>query len=117
MAVVGGGAQAERAVVHESCALPVPDTLDWAGAGGFPEAFTTAHDAVFTQAGLAVGETLCVHGAAGGGGVAAVQPGGATGAHAAAPARNPDPRTRPKLRATVVAPERFAAHGPFTCSS
>lgn len=114
MAVVGGGAQAERAVVHESCALPVPDTLDWAGAGGFPEAFTTAHDAVFTQAGLAVGETLCVHGAAGGVGVAAVQLGVATGAHVVATVRNPDLRDRvAELGATVVAPEGFAAHGPF----
>ena len=114
MAVVGGGAQAERAVVHESCALPVPDTLDWAGAGGFPEAFTTAHDAVFTQAGLAVGETLCVHGAAGGVGVAAVQLGVATGAHVVATVRNPDLRDRvAELGATVVAPEGFSAHGPF----
>ena len=52
MAVVGGGGQAELAVVHERAAMPVPDPLDWPGAGGLPEVFTTAHDAVFTQAGL-----------------------------------------------------------------
>ena len=52
MAVVGGGAQAELAVVHERAAMPVPEPLDWPQAGGLPEVFTTAHDALFTQAGL-----------------------------------------------------------------
>src|ERR671912_1266613 len=69
MAIVGGGGQAELAVVHERAAMPVPEELDWPAAGGFPEVFTTAHDALFSQAGLTVGERLLVHGAAGGGGV------------------------------------------------
>src|SRR5687768_149485 len=55
MTVVGGGAQAELALVHERMALPVPDGVAWDEAGGFPEVFTTAHDALFTQCGLAVG--------------------------------------------------------------
>src|SRR3954468_20848001 len=66
MAVVGGGGQAELATVHERAAMPVPETLEWPAAGGFPEVFTTAHDALFTQAGLQPGERLLVHGAAGG---------------------------------------------------
>src|SRR3954462_281339 len=37
MAVVGGGGQAELAVVHERLAMPVPDDLDWVAAGGTPE--------------------------------------------------------------------------------
>jgi NADPH:quinone reductase len=45
-----------------------------------PEAFMTAHDAVRTQADLKMGETLLMHGAAGGVGSAAVQIGLATGA-------------------------------------
>ena len=114
MAVVGGGAQAELSVVHERCALSVPDGLDWAAAGGFPEAFTTAHDAVFTQAELGLGETLLVHGAAGGVGVAAVQLGTAAGARVIATVRNPELRERvAALGATVVEPEAFGAHGPF----
>lgn len=114
MAVVGGGGQAELAVVHERCALPVPDSLDWPQAGGFPEAFTTAHDAVFTQAGLGLGEALCVHGAAGGVGVAAVQLGVATGARVTATVRNPDLRSKvADLGAIVVEPEGFGGHGPF----
>ena len=50
MAVVGGGGQAELATVHERAAMPVPGPLDWPAAGGLPEVFTTAHDALFTQA-------------------------------------------------------------------
>src|SRR5436305_14469453 len=88
MAVVGGGAQAELAVVHERAAMPVPEALDWPAAGGFPEVFTTAHDAVFTQAGLQPGERLLVHGAAGGVGTAAVQLGRAAGARVTATVRN-----------------------------
>ena len=46
--------------------MPVPGELDWPAAGGLPEVFTTAHDAVFVQAGLRSGEHLLVHGGAGG---------------------------------------------------
>src|SRR3954470_16831716 len=66
MAIVGGGGQAELCVVHERAAMPVPEPLDWPAAGGFPEVFTTAHDAIFTQADLRAGERLLVHGGAGG---------------------------------------------------
>ena len=45
--------------------MPVPEALDWPAAGGMPEVFTTAHDALFTQAGLRPGERLLVHGGAG----------------------------------------------------
>src|SRR5437899_7774247 len=92
MAVVGGGAQAELALVHERHALPVPDGLGWDEAGGFPEAFTTAHDALFTQCGLAMGERVCVHGAAGGVGTAAVQLAAAAGCRVTATVRRPELR-------------------------
>ncbi|MGH8979392.1 MAG: alcohol dehydrogenase catalytic domain-containing protein, partial [Acidimicrobiales bacterium] len=80
MAIVGGGAQATMAVVDESHLLPVPDSVSWPEAGGFPEVFTTAYDALFTRAGLSVGDRLLVTGAAGGVGVAAVQLAAAAGA-------------------------------------
>jgi NADPH2:quinone reductase len=48
MALVGGGAQATLCVVDESHALAVPDLLPWPQAGGFPEVFSTAFDALFT---------------------------------------------------------------------
>ena len=88
MAVVAGGGQAELAVVHERAAMPVPEELDWTAAGGVPEVFTTAHDALFTQAGLRAGERLLVHGAAGGVGMAAVQLGAMAGARVTATVRN-----------------------------
>src|ERR671917_541561 len=108
MAVVGGGGQAELAVVHERAAMPVPSELDWPQAGGLPEVFTTAHDALFTQAGLRPGEHLLVHGAAGGVGTAAVQLGRAAGARVTATVRNAELRDAVgELGAAVVAPDRW----------
>ena len=114
MAIVAGGGQAELAVVHERILMPVPDNLDWPEAGGVPEVFTTAHDGVFTQAGLKPGERFLVHGGAGGVGTAAIQLGRAAGARVTATVRNPDHRSRvAELGAEVIAPEGFEQHGPF----
>jgi NADPH2:quinone reductase len=114
MGIVGGGGQAELAVVHERVLMPVPHTLSWLEAGGTPEVFTTAHDALFTQAGLVAGERLLVHGAAGGVGTAAVQLGRAAGATVYATVRNADLRNGvAQLGAEVVEPEGFTDHGPF----
>jgi putative PIG3 family NAD(P)H quinone oxidoreductase len=114
MAVVGGGGQAELATVHERAALPVPGALDWPAAGGFPEVFTTAHDALFTQAGLGAGERLLVHGGAGGVGTAAVQLGRSAGALVTATVRREELRPEvERLGARAVAPEGFEELGPF----
>jgi putative PIG3 family NAD(P)H quinone oxidoreductase len=114
MGLVGGGAQAELTVVHERTLMPVPEEVDWPSAGGFPEAFTTAHDAVFVQAGLRPGERLLVHGGAGGVGTAAIQLGAAAGARVTATVRNEDLRGPvAELGARVIAPEGFAEQGPF----
>lgn len=115
MAVVGGGAMAELAVVHERHLLPVPDDLAWAQAGGFAETFTTAHDALFTQVGLSMGERVCIHGAAGGVGTSAVQLAAAAGCVVTATVRNSahheDVRS---LGATaVVDPADFVEAGPY----
>ena len=114
MAIVGGGGQAELCTVHERGAMPVPEALSWAEAGGFAEVFTTAHDALFTQAGLEMGERLLVHGGAGGVGTAAVQMGRAAGATVTATVRSEEKREGVEaLGARVLAPEGFAEHGPF----
>jgi NADPH:quinone reductase len=89
MAVVGGGAQATLALVDEAHALAVPDALPWTGAGGFPEAFTTAYDALFRQAALRMGERVLVSGAAGGVGTAGVQLAVQAGAVVTATVRDP----------------------------
>jgi NADPH2:quinone reductase len=114
MGIVGGGGQAEYAVVHERVLVPVPGALDWPAAGGFPEVFTTAHDALFTQAGLGAGERLLVHGGAGGVGTAAVQLGRAAGARVTATVRNAELRPQvEQLGARAIDPDGFAEQGPF----
>ncbi|MBJ7520506.1 MAG: zinc-binding dehydrogenase [Solirubrobacteraceae bacterium] len=115
MGIVGGGGQGELAVVHERQLMPVPGGLELVEAGGLPEVFTTAHDAIFSQAGLRPGERLLVHGAAGGVGTAAIQLARRAGATVTATVRNPDLRDAVgALGATeVLEPEGFEAHGPF----
>jgi NADPH:quinone reductase len=89
MAVVGGGAQATLALVDETHALAVPDALPWTEAGGFPEVFTTAYDALFRQADLQMGERVLVSGGAGGVGTAGVQLAKQAGATVTATVRDP----------------------------
>jgi len=114
MAIVGGGGQGELATVHERVAMPIPEELDWTAAGGVPEVFCTAHDALFTQAGLTVGERLLVHGAAGGVGMAAVQLGTMAGARVSATVRNEHCREQiAALDVNALAPDEFPEAGPF----
>ena len=114
MGIVAGGGQAELAVVHERILMPVPENLSWMEAGGVPETFTTAHDGVFTQAGLKPGERLLVHGGAGGVGTAAIQLAHASGARVTATVRNREQRDAvADLGAEVIEPEGFEQHGPF----
>jgi putative PIG3 family NAD(P)H quinone oxidoreductase len=116
MAVVPGAGQAERCVVHERVAMPVPDALSWVQAGALPENYTTAHDALFTQCGLAMGDRVCIHGAAGGVGTAAVALAAAAGASVVATVRHPELRADVAALGagvTVVAPDEFVGEGPF----
>lgn len=114
MAVVGGGAQAEYCIVHERTALAVPPEVGRLEAGGFPEVFATAHDALFTQCGLSAGDRLLVSGAAGGVGVAAVQLAHHAGAEVVASVRTAELRPRVgSLGATVIDSDDAAAHGPY----
>lgn len=86
-AIVGGGAQATHCLVPGEHLLFVPDHVSWDQAGGFPEAFTTAHDALVTQGHLGAGERVLISGATGGVGIAAVQIAHALGAHVIAVTR------------------------------
>ncbi len=114
MSIVGGGGQAELATVHERVLMPAPDGLPWEQAGGLPEVFTTAHDALFTQAALESGERLLVHGGAGGVGTAAIQLASAAGVRVTATVRNEALRGQvAELGAEVIEPEGFGEHGPF----
>ncbi len=114
MAITGGGAQAELVVVHEREAMPVPESLGWAEAGGVPEVFTTAHDALFTQAGLTLGEAVCVHGGAGGVGTAGIQLAATAGARVVATVRGVEHRDDvAALGAEAIDPSESEAHGPY----
>jgi NADPH2:quinone reductase len=115
MGVVGGGAQAEMAVIDERCALAVPDGLSWEEAGGFPEVFSTAYDALFTQCGLAMGDRVLVTAAAGGVGTAGVQLAAAIGARTVASVRSPQLREAVANlgAAEAVGPDEALALGPF----
>jgi len=106
MAIVGDGAQAELVVVNERQAALIPETLSFEEAGGVPEAFITADDALFTQCSLSCGERLLVNGGAGGVGTAAIQLGIASGATVTTTVRNP-------LAEVREAYERFANGGKF----
>jgi NADPH2:quinone reductase len=78
--ITAGGAQAEYVVVPASHLAEIPQNLDWPAAGAVPEVFITAHDALFTRANLRSGETVLVHAAGSGVGLAAIQLARAAGA-------------------------------------
>jgi putative PIG3 family NAD(P)H quinone oxidoreductase len=80
--ITGGGAQAEYVVVPEGHLAEIPDGLDFTAAAAVPEVFVTAHDALFTRAGLRTGERVLVHAVGSGVGTAAVQLARAAGAGA-----------------------------------
>jgi NADPH:quinone reductase-like Zn-dependent oxidoreductase len=115
MALVGGGGQAELARVDEAHALTVPESVSWAEAGGFMEAYATAYDALFSQAGLTLGDRVLVSGAAGGVGTAAVQLAAAAGATVVASVRDPGLRAMTVAlgAARAVAPDEVEGAGPY----
>jgi NADPH:quinone reductase-like Zn-dependent oxidoreductase len=105
MALLPGAGQAELVAVDTRHVLPVPDGVDWPAAGGFMEAFATAHDALITQAGLLPGERLLVNGASGGVGTAAVQLGIALGAEVTGTARRAESRDLVRGLGAATEPE------------
>jgi putative PIG3 family NAD(P)H quinone oxidoreductase len=72
-ALLAGGGYAQRVAVPAGQVLPVPGGVSLTDAAGLPEAVCTVHSTVFGQARLARGETLLVHGGAGGIGTMAIQ--------------------------------------------
>jgi putative PIG3 family NAD(P)H quinone oxidoreductase len=92
--IIAGGAQAELVVVPESNLARVPAQLRWDEAGAMPEVFITAHDALFTRAGLQMGDRVLVHAVASGVGTAAVQLAHAVGATVYGTSRNADKLNR-----------------------
>src|ERR1700687_693588 len=96
MGLAGGGAQAEYILSHEGLLVEIPQNLDFVQAGGIPEVFMTAHDALFTQAGLQMGERVLIHAAGSGVGTAAIQLARAAGATTFGTSRTPNKLQRAK---------------------
>lgn len=71
--LTGGGAHAEFLVTHERLLARIPENLTWPEAAAVPEAFITAHDALWKQGALRPGETVLIHAVGSGVGLAAVQ--------------------------------------------
>jgi putative PIG3 family NAD(P)H quinone oxidoreductase len=104
--IIGGGGQAQYVTVPENHLAPVPPNLDWAEAAAVPEVFMTAHDALFTQCELQMGERVLIHAAGSGVGTAAIQLVRAAGAFAYGTSRTADKLEKAKefgLTESVVA--------------
>lgn len=86
-ALLGGGGYADYALVDARHALPVPAGLDLVQAAALPETIFTVWANVFEGGALQPGETLMVHGATSGIGVAAIQMAKAHGARVIATSR------------------------------
>lgn len=90
LGVSGTGALAERLCVPVDRLSPLPDSMGFDEAAGFPIAYGTSHMALTAKARLLAGETLFVTGAAGGVGLTAVEIGKRLGARVIASARGKD---------------------------
>src|SRR5436305_7339987 len=86
LASVPLGAFAERAAVPARGAWQMPESMSFAEGASFPIVYPTSYVGLVFRAGLRRGETLLVHAAAGGVGIAAVQIGKALGARVIATA-------------------------------
>jgi putative PIG3 family NAD(P)H quinone oxidoreductase len=96
MGIIGGGGQAEYLLAHEGMLVEIPENLDYIQAAAIPEVFMTAHDALFTQGGLQMGERVLIHAAGSGVGTAAVQLAHAVGATVFGTSRTPNKLERAK---------------------
>jgi NADPH:quinone reductase-like Zn-dependent oxidoreductase len=87
--ILGGGGHATHVLTREWLCAPAPEGVGLEEAGGIPEVYITAHDAMLVQAGLRPGESVLIHGVGSGVGTAAVQLAKAVGAHTVGMSRTP----------------------------
>lgn len=108
--ILGGGGQAELVLTLECHCARVPTGIGLVAAGGIPEVFMTAHDALVTQAGLRPGERVLVNAVGSGVGLAAVQLATALGATVVGTARTAEKLARAEelgLHHAVLAPREL----------
>jgi len=110
MGIVAGGGQAEYLVTAADHCARIPETIDLVEAGGIPEAFITAHDAMIVQGELMAGQRVLVHAVASGVGTAALQLAQVLGATVAGTSRSKDKLARAAelgLDHPILAPSGF----------
>lgn len=88
--ITAGAAQAEFIMLPASLLVKIPENLNFIEAAAIPEAFITAHDALFTKANLQIGETVLIHAVGSGVGLAALQLAKAAGATVIGTSRTSD---------------------------
>jgi NADPH:quinone reductase len=124
MGLTAGGAHAEYVVAHERSVMEIPPSLSWEHAAAIPEAFITAHDALWIQAALRPNERVLIHAVGSGVGLAAVQLAGVLGAIPFGTSRTSDKLSRAKefglksgfivsSNPTAEDGKNWAASGPF----
>src|SRR5262245_9086251 len=89
LAMLGWGGYAERATAPAAHVFAIPDAMSFEEGSAFGLVYQTSYCALVERAGLQPGESLLVHGAAGGVGLAAVQLGKTLGARVLATAGTP----------------------------
>lgn len=111
MGITGGGGQAEYLLSHEGLLVEIPTNLDFVQAAAVPEVFMTAHDALFTQGGLQLGERVLIHAIGSGVGTAAVQLAHSVGATVFGTSRTPQKleQAKPLGLDFVLSEQNFAA--------
>ena len=110
MGIVAGGGQAEYLVTAAAHCARVPPTFDLVEAGGIPEAFVTAHDAMVVQGELMSGQQVLVHAVGSGVGTAALQLARCFGATVTGTSRSKDKLERAAelgLDHPILAPSKF----------
>ena len=88
--IVAGESQAEFLVTDETLIARIPDNLSFTDAAAVPEAYITAHDAIFTLGGLSEGQTVLAHAVGSGVGLAGLQIAKARGATVIGTSRTAD---------------------------
>ncbi|MFD0262372.1 NAD(P)H-quinone oxidoreductase [Kitasatospora indigofera] len=116
-ALLTGGGYAQKVAVPAGQLLPIPKGVSLIEAAALPEAVATVWSNLVMTARLEAGETLLVHGGAGGIGTTAIQIGKALGARVVTTVGGPEKAARAReLGADVTIDYRtedFADHGPY----
>ncbi|MFB7504925.1 NAD(P)H-quinone oxidoreductase [Streptomyces broussonetiae] len=116
-ALLTGGGYAQKVAVPAGQLLTVPRGIGLVEAAGLPEAAATVWSNIVMTAGLNEGETLLVHGGAGGVGTAAIQIAKALGARVVTTVGGPEKVARAQeLGADLAIDYRtqdFAEYGPY----